>query len=138
MPTTLSWEGLLLLIRRKLYPLLKYGIIEELAIAYENLAMHFEIDERCHNIPVCHCWCRINSCGLNCLWVHEKMAAMGLMVIEDDHGIADDYLEGMRDLIIRWDDCVENTKCIRWKVIHTNGMMQLMKVDFGQDIDMKA
>lgn len=138
MPTTLSWESLLLLIRRKLQTLLRYGVIEELAIAYEKLAMHFEVDEQYHNIPVCHCWCRINSCGLNGSWVHEKMSAMGLMIIEDDHGISNDYLEGMRELIIRWDESIENTKCIRWKVRHVNGMMHLMKVDFGLEIDMKT
>lgn len=138
MPTTLSWESLLLLIRRKLYALLRHGAIDELAIAYENLAIHFEVDEQYHNIPVCHCWCKVDSYGLNGLLVHEKMSAMGLMVIEDDTGISDDYLDGMCDLMIRWDDCVENIKCIRWKVKHINGVMQLMRVDFGSDVDTKA
>lgn len=134
MPTTLSWEGLLLLIRRKLNTLLRYGIIKEIAIAYENLAMHFEIDDRDHDIPVCHCWCNINARLIDASIMHDKLQSLGLMMIEDECEVSDDYVEGMRNLILRWEDYDENNKYIRWKVVNHNATTQLLKVDFGLEV----
>lgn len=133
MPTTLSWEGLLLLIRRKLHTLLRYGAIEELAVAYERLSMHFEVDDREHDIPVCHCWCSINTFGLDASVIHHKLQSMGLILIDDECEISDDYLEGMRNLILRWEDCIENTKYIRWIVNNRQGCLHLIRTEFGCD-----
>lgn len=131
MPTTLSWEGLLLLIRRKLHTLLRYGVIKEIAIAYEDLEMYFEVDERNHNIPVCHYWCCIDTTRFNSSVVHDKLETLGLMMIEEECEISDDYIEGMRNLILHWEDCVDHNKYIRWKVSNNNGNIQLIRREFG-------
>ncbi len=133
MPTTLSWEGLLLLFRRKFSTLFALGIIKEFAIAYEDLPMYFEIDEHEHNIPVCHCWCHIDSRMFDASFVHEKLRAMGLMLIDQEHEVTDEYIRGMRDVILRYEDCLDHNKYIRWKVVNHGGMTRLVRVDMGED-----
>jgi hypothetical protein len=132
MPPLLTWEGLLLLIRRKLSRLLRYGIIKEIAVAYENLAIYFEVDNKEHNIPICHCWCSIATpCDFDAMVVHAKLQSLGLLLLEKSHEISDDYLEGMKNLIFRSEDYDGSSKYIRWKVFHPNGTVHLIKVNFG-------
>jgi hypothetical protein len=133
MPSTLSWESLLLLIRRKFHTLLRYGVIIEFAIAYEDLELYFEVDEQNHNIPVCHCWCCINTIRFESYVVHDKLKSLGLIMIEEDCEISDDYIEGMRNLILHREDCVNYNKYMRWKVSNLDGNTHLIRIDFGTE-----
>jgi hypothetical protein len=139
MPATLSWEGLLLLLRRKLSPLLRCDIINELAVAYETVPVYFEIDGQEHNLPVCHCWCSIHS-QTNTVdtqsFVYNSLQSLGLLLIDDDCEISDDYIEGMRNLIIGWDDYPLNSKYVRWRIVVDHDELRLIRVEFGRDFDL--
>lgn len=132
MPATLTWEGLLLLFRRKLNQLLRLNVIKEIAIAYETLPITFNVDETEHDIPVCHCWCLINrDSPLDIFCVKSRLHALGMMVIDDECEISLEYSEGMRDLIQRWQD----TKCIRWNIMNTGGSVSFVRVPFDWHYD---
>ncbi len=137
MPATMSWEGLLLLLRRQLSSLFRCEIIDEFAVAYETLLVYFEIDGQQHEIPVCHCWCSVNP-NTNMIdassYVYDRLHSLGLMLIDDHFEVSDDYIEGMRNLMIHWEDFPLVNKYIRWRVVNNNNELKLIRVEFGQDL----